>query len=156
MSGSLEKILAEEKPNIIVITGDLIDSRRPNFQLAYNFVKAAANIAPTYYVTGNHENRFKNYSEIMTQLEALGAIVLENKTTFINKNEDELLLLGLRDTSVNRVLNEKEIQEERNRIGKDLSTLVKDYKCYKILLSHRPDLFPAYDQKNSGNKSCRH
>ena len=42
-------------PDIIVITGDLVDSNHTNVERAVAFVKEAVKIAPVYYVTGNHE-----------------------------------------------------------------------------------------------------
>ena len=53
-----EKLLAlikEIKPDIIAITGDLLDSRRTSVEKALNFATKASQIAPCYYVTGNHE-----------------------------------------------------------------------------------------------------
>lgn len=52
----LETIRAAE-PDMIVITGDLLDSRRTDEEKAANFVRQAVKIAPCYYVTGNHESR---------------------------------------------------------------------------------------------------
>ena len=49
--------LREAGPDIIVVTGDLVDSRRPDLEVAEAFVKAAGKIAPVYYVSGNHESR---------------------------------------------------------------------------------------------------
>ena len=42
-------------PDIIVITGDLVDSNHTNVERAVAFVNEAVKIAPVYYVTGNHE-----------------------------------------------------------------------------------------------------
>lgn len=41
--------LREEKPDLIAITGDLIDSRRTRPEIALNFVKSACEIAPVYF-----------------------------------------------------------------------------------------------------------
>ena len=43
--------------DIILITGGLIDSRRTDIETGISFSEKAAMIAPTYYVTGNHEAR---------------------------------------------------------------------------------------------------
>ena len=47
--------LRENQPNIIVITGDLIDSNHIDIEVAIEFVKQVKKIAPCYFVTGNHE-----------------------------------------------------------------------------------------------------
>ena len=56
-----------ENPDIIAITGDLVDSNHTDIDVALDFVRNASQIAPCYYVTGNHEFRLKEQYE---QLEA--------------------------------------------------------------------------------------
>lgn len=56
-NSKLLDMLAEAEPDIIAITGDLIDSRHTDIDIAVSFVEAASEIAPVYYVTGNHESR---------------------------------------------------------------------------------------------------
>lgn len=75
---SLEKAEAD----IIVITGDIIDSRRTNIDKAVHFADRAVKIAPTYYVNGNHESRLSNteYNHLITRLGEAGVTVLENDT----------------------------------------------------------------------------
>ena len=51
----LLELLSESKPDIIVITGDLVDAGHTDIEVALDFSKVAVNIAPVYYVTGNHE-----------------------------------------------------------------------------------------------------
>ena len=49
-----EKLLArlrQASPDMIVITGDLIDSRNTDIEIALEFAEAAMRIAPCYYVT---------------------------------------------------------------------------------------------------------
>ena len=43
------------RPDIIVITGDLLDSRHPGIEAAMEYVDAAVQIAPVYFVAGNQE-----------------------------------------------------------------------------------------------------
>ena len=45
----------KEKPDIIVITGDFVDSSHTDFDVSLSFLNGVKNIAPIYYVTGNHE-----------------------------------------------------------------------------------------------------
>ena len=52
--------IKEEKPDIIAITGDLIDSSNTNVEVALDLVKGLVEIAPCYYVTGNHESWVDN------------------------------------------------------------------------------------------------
>ena len=48
--------IKNEKPNIIVITGDFIDSRNTNIDVSIDLIKNIKEVAPIYYVTGNHES----------------------------------------------------------------------------------------------------
>ncbi len=51
----LIELLSKASPDIIAITGDIIDSHRTDIEIAVEFVRQAAEIAPCYYVPGNHE-----------------------------------------------------------------------------------------------------
>ena len=53
-------MLQKAEPDIIVITGDMIDSRRTDIKVATHFAEQAVKIAPCYYVTGNHEARLSD------------------------------------------------------------------------------------------------
>ena len=57
--------LALIEPDIIAITGDMIDSSKTNVDIALAFAEKAVEIAPVYYVTGNHESRvIQEYQEL--------------------------------------------------------------------------------------------
>ena len=55
-------------PDIIVITGDIVDSRKTDVQIARDFINKASKIAPVYYVTGNHEWQEEGLRELLTQM----------------------------------------------------------------------------------------
>ncbi len=54
---ALLTILHDAEPDVIAITGDLIESRNTDIEIALQFAAKAVKIAPCYYVTGNHEAR---------------------------------------------------------------------------------------------------
>lgn len=134
--------LKKEKPDIIVITGDLIDSRQTNVSTALSFAQSAAEIAPCYYVSGNHESRVSEYAELKEGLEKAGVTVLENESASIAKNGEEITLLGVDDPSFKTDYLFGDL--EQNVMSTALKNLVKDDGKYKILLSHRPELFDVY------------
>lgn len=74
--------LMECNPDIIVITGDLIDSNHTNIEKAMEFVKEAVKLAPVYYVTGNHEKWLEEEEQLLEQLERAGLYV-EGSTSMI-------------------------------------------------------------------------
>ena len=51
----LIELLSQTDPDMIVITGDLIDSRHTDIEIALEFARHAIKLAPVYYVSGNHE-----------------------------------------------------------------------------------------------------
>ena len=51
----LVKKIQKTNPDLIFITGDLIDSNRYNLDQSLELVRHIVDIAPIYYVTGNHE-----------------------------------------------------------------------------------------------------
>ena len=68
-----------------------------NIDAALSFAEKAVQIAPVYYVTGNHEASLSQYSELKTGLEAAGVIVLEDKAIQLEHNGGIVTLMGLSD-----------------------------------------------------------
>ena len=62
--GQLLTLLSEINPDIIVVTGDLIDSRQTDLDIALEFAWQAGKIARVYYVSGNHEARIPEYEDL--------------------------------------------------------------------------------------------
>ncbi|MDO5027282.1 MAG: metallophosphoesterase [Tissierellia bacterium] len=140
----IANILRDFDPDIIVITGDLIDSRRPNYKIAYKLIKSIRDIAPIYYVSGNHEARL-NYDEIIADLGKLGVTIMDQKAQLIKRGSDQVLLMGLMDPSL--------VDTFYGDTSSDVISFQLDdekFKTedYKILLSHRPEAFDIYKKKN--------
>lgn len=140
LNAGLVQLLKENEPDMIAITGDLIDSRRTDVAAALQFVEQAVKIAPCYYVTGNHESRVVEYDELKSGLEALGVEVLENESLKLQKDDDEVILIGVNDPKFMT----RKIEEEKEAMERCLEGLVSDGEDYQILLSHRPELFEVY------------
>lgn len=133
----LLSLIKEQKPDIIVITGDVVDSRRTNVQIARDFVNNAAQIAPVYYVTGNHESRVPVEDEIDNVELNENVISLHNKAIFIEKGESVIQLIGVDDPAYRAVKDDtKYMQEQLEKYCNN--------EYFKILLSHRPELFETY------------
>ena len=66
--GQLLTLLSQINPDIIVVTGDLIDSRHTDLDIALEFAWQAGKIARVYYVSGNHEARVPEYEDLKTGL----------------------------------------------------------------------------------------
>lgn len=136
------QILSECEPNIIVITGDLVDAEHTDIDVALDFAKEAVQIADTYYVTGNHEASLSQYDELKAELENTGVVVLEDKAMQLEYNGDDITLIGLSDPSF--TLKGDMFGEVPAMVDTKLRGLIGDKDNYTILLSHRPELFEAY------------
>lgn len=144
MGNGNEKLLAmlrEAEPDIIAITGDLIDSRNTDVAVALAFAEEAVQIAPCYYVTGNHEARVSEYGELKAGLEAAGVVVLENERAEIELSEETITLLGVDDPSFNT---DYLFGDDVTVISTQLAEITTDEDGFTVLLSHRPELFDTY------------
>ena len=139
-----ERLLAmieAAEPDIIAITGDMIDSRRTNIETALDFAEKAVKLAPCYYVNGNHELRVLEYEELKKGLLELGVVVLENESTKINIKNQEITVIGISDPS----LEANELWSVEAEVVNDhLGELIKVDDNYKLVLSHRPELLEIY------------
>ena len=137
----LLSMLREADPNIIVITGDMIDCRRTNIDIALDFAKEAVKIAPCYYVSGNHEAYVDEYEEFKENLTELGIVVLDDTKTEIELSGEKITLIGVGDPSFSWTDNETLVNDKLNE-------LISEQDGYTILLSHRPELFEIYVKHN--------
>lgn len=134
-------IIEEAEPDIIAITGDMIDSRRTDIDVALEFAAQAVKIAPCYYVNGNHEMRIAEYDILKEGLIDLGVTILENEKQGIIIENQEISVIGISDPSFEaRVL----LLEESEIVDNQLDVLTSGDDSYKVVLSHRPELFDIY------------
>ena len=143
-----EKLLAmlrDADPDMIAITGDLIDSRNTDIEVALQFVREAVKIAPCYYVTGNHEARVNEYGELKAGMEAAGVTVLEDERTDISLEGDTITLIGVNDPSyqIDYLFGDSETV-----MSTKLEELHTENDGFTVLLSHRPELFDTYVNHN--------
>ena len=128
-------MLREAEPDVIAMTGDLIDSRRTNLAVALTFAEEAAQIAPCYYVSGNHEARVLEYQDLKAGLEAAGVTVLDDAYVKI-----DITVMGVNDPSFSADY----LTGDAAVIDQKLSALTAEASGFTILLSHRPELFNTY------------
>ncbi|MBE6671074.1 MAG: metallophosphoesterase [Ruminococcaceae bacterium] len=133
-------MLRSSKPDIIAITGDLIDSRNTNVNIALQFVEEAVKIAPCYYVNGNHEARVSEYAELKKGLNELGVVVLENEKIEFERSGEKINIIGVIDPSFKT---DYLFGDSTSVMQRNLQILI-DVDRYTILLSHRPELMKIY------------
>lgn len=97
-NNNLLKRVKELNPDIILFTGDLIDSRRYEEEVSSSTMASLVNIAPVYYVIGNHEARRDEYDNSLQQkLINSGVKVLRNDAHVIEKKGQSFYILGVDD-----------------------------------------------------------
>ena len=119
-------------PDIIIITGDLVDSTHTNVERAVAFVKEAVKIAPVYYVTGNHEYWLdpSENEQMMQGILAAGAYDLDDEAVRIEKGDSSFLLVGLDDQHLSDETLKNLLQEQKNELS--------------IVLAHEPQYLQNY------------
>lgn len=93
----LVNMVKEQTPDLIVITGDLLDSSDDDTETAVSLIRTLNDIAPVYVSMGNHEKEYEEqYGVNITSLyEAAGAVVLERQYEDIELNGQTVRLGGI-------------------------------------------------------------
>lgn len=165
---NIEKIInkiEKENPNVIYITGDLIDAeyyKKENERylnkeidipdtLTLEFCERLTQIAKVYYVYGNHEMMLLDDPDnniLKTKIELLGVTILNNKVEIINLGKESFRLVGLQDPAT--LYKDKRYafigennKEKIDSIMHDLFLEQSD-SMFTICLSHRPEYFDLY------------
>ena len=126
-----EKLLqavAQLEPDLIALTGDLID-QESQLAMVPALAKGLAAIAPTYYVTGNHEWAVHCVPELKQLLADCGVRVLSNEYELWELEGATLAIAGVDDP--NGPADQQTGDELRSEIDAD----------YTILLTHRNTVF---------------
>lgn len=140
-NSKLLSLLSQTDPDIIVITGDLIDSRQTDLDVALEFARQAIEIAPVYYVSGNHEARVSEYEDLKIGLTDAGVIVLENEKIELSREGESMTFIGLDDPSFRE---DYLFGDAADVVSTFLDELSTESDGYTVLLSHRPELFDTY------------
>ena len=137
----LIELLSQNDPDMIVITGDLIDSCHTDIEIALEFARHAIKLAPVYYVSGNHEARVCDYEDLKMGLSEAGVIVLENQKVEITREGESITLMGIDDPS----FREDYLFGDSESVARQaITSLQNESDGFTILLSHRPELFDLY------------
>ena len=126
--------VAAEEPDLIVLTGDLQDRfRETPPQYTWDLGAAMAAIAPTYFVTGNHEWALGDVPALKEGLTEVGVTVLSNTYTVLERGGDRLVLAGIDDP--NGYADQKTPEELAEEIRQEQGDVPW------LLLAHRNNLF---------------
>ncbi|MDR7870784.1 MAG: metallophosphoesterase [Tissierellaceae bacterium] len=139
------KKISQSSPDIIVVTGDLIDRRKYDLDTALTFIEGAMDIAPVYYASGNHEAWSGKYENIRKELTRYGVEVLDDTKVEITRHNSKIEILGVTDPAF---LTSGYLDGlDTSNISKKLNEMKQD-NVFQILLSHRPNLIDIYSKEN--------
>lgn len=135
-----EELLAlvwEQKPDLIVVTGDVID-QEGQMEMIPALAKGLAAIAPSYYVTGNHEWSLGTgaVKELKNVLFQCGVRPLSNQFEVLERNGSQMVLAGVDDP--NGYADQMTPEALFAQIGQQTPGL------FTLLLAHRNDRFGEY------------
>lgn len=143
-SSRVLKLVRKAQPDIIVITGDLVDKATKDYNNAYSFLEELIRINNNiYYVPGNHELNSGNMEALVNAIEKRNIKVLMNSNNSINLNRTSINICGI-DYSTT----------ERGDLGKTLEGINTD--LFTILLCHKPDIVRDYSKISCDLILCGH
>ena len=128
-------------PDIILVTGDLIDRRRFDLETAMCFIEGAVKIAPVYYVSGNHEAWSGKYAEIIKQLEDAGVVLMDDAEVEIAKGNEAIQIIGSPNPDL--FLSSSINGSKADKLDASFKMLPHSDEL-TILLAHHPELFDIY------------
>jgi len=123
-------LLREHKPDIIALTGDICDKDYPPATM-HRLMAQLTELAPVYYVTGNHEWAAGHVDTMMEYCAELGIKALRNEYVLLQKGEDSLVLAGIDDKNG--------YADQRSPLDLMVDILDAQGDVPAVLLSHRPD-----------------
>ena len=143
----LIKMIDKEKPDAILMSGDIFDDRLGQ-KNARIFIEGVADRYPCFYVTGNHEFWSKKEDEMKEFLTSKGVTVLEGNARNISINGNDIDICGVDDPTY---MTESEWEERLDRADKE-----SNFGNYRILLSHRPEKVDVYKKYDFDLILCGH
>ncbi len=119
--------ITKDQPDVIVLTGDMIDRKTETFSDVLDLIEHLVTIAPVYFVMGNHEVSHPKQSVFLHALTDIGVNVLRNESIMVHHQTDAIRLVGVGDAS---------------SYDADLARAFSGVHATEatILLSHTPDI----------------
>lgn len=150
-------------PDIVVVTGDLIDGENNNYNVALDFMKEISKLYRVYYIIGNHEQKslikkYKDeYKDYFNKLHQIDFVNLDNNKVEIVKGDSNINLYRLtvpyscyKYLFDNQETTSIDIDFLEEKLGK------VDREQFNILLAHTPFYFDEYEKWGADLTLCGH
>lgn len=129
--------VAAQNPDLIAITGDVID-HPDQLTILPSLAQGLTALAPTYYVTGNHEWAIREADTIKEMLAQWGVTVLSNEFLPLERSGEKMILAGIDDP------NGPYDQKTPQAVAEEIRGAYGD--AYILLLAHRNEYHETYAQ----------
>ena len=168
----LVSLISHQNPDMIAITGDILDSYRPDIEVCKHFIYEIVKIAPVYFVNGNHESRFDDeekysedyYKELCEYMENNGVKIINNESVDLKVGDSKIVISAIDDPEFYVMDKDEYKSSEYAKEGYKYSDYVKkfnelytkkaidnldlDRQSFNLLLYHRPTFFDIYHDEN--------
>lgn len=139
--------VAEAEPDIIALTGDLAD-RSTDLAVIDTLLSGLTEIAPVYYVSGNHEWAAGILDELQELFEAHGVTYLRNSSIYLESGDERIALVGVEDPNG---------YSDMKKPDEVVEILRETYpEGYAILLGHRNYWVEEYPELDVDVILCGH
>lgn len=141
----LNSKVSEENPDLIVVTGDVIDRNRTDIPTAVEAMEDLVEMAPVYFVSGNHEVASGEYDTLKDEMDRIGVINLDNAIDTVTIDEAEIGLIGIKDPLLLLLDDVEEAGSGEALIQRTIEQLTEETGTeFNVLLSHRAELMDVY------------
>lgn len=152
----LIRLIDEQKPDVVFLTGDLIDADKKDYSPVYCLLKHLTEHYKTYYIIGNHEQKapikknkkvyeryFKEIKELDLRQMCNERFVLDSEFEIVQEGGINLYGLELPFSSYRYLLSNREAEAiDLEFMEKRLGRL--DTNEFNLLLTHNPLYFKEY------------
>ncbi|MBP3040976.1 metallophosphoesterase [Bacillaceae bacterium Marseille-Q3522] len=146
-SGIIKKVDRED-PDIVVMTGDMIDTKDTDYHVFYQLAQQLADKYPVFFIVGNHEQNIaeQRLLDLTDYLTSIGVHILDNEKITLSKGEQSIDLYGLWfNLRYYKDLNNKNTEDYyfgNEQIETVLGSM--DDEKFTVLLAHNPVYFDTY------------
>jgi predicted MPP superfamily phosphohydrolase len=148
----LIKLIEKKSPDIVVMTGDMVNTGDDNFDIFYSTAGQISSRFETYYIVGNHEQNLSKdkLDTLYGTLDDLGVHVLDNDSKTIQRGEERVEIYGLwfnlryYSDQTNEYVKKHPDEFYFNIEKMDQVIGSKGSPDFSILLTHNPAYFGTY------------
>ncbi len=135
----LIQAIKDAQPDMIAIDGDLLDCHTQDWQWVIQLAQELVQVAPTFFVTGNHEWQLEELPEILEGLEEAGVTVLRNQSLLLQLDGENIILAGVDDPNgpYDQKTPQTVVEEAKTQWGEE---------NFLVVLAHRNDQIDMWEQ----------